>query len=116
MMLDREELLALLTSPLMSQLRKSGFRFGMRNADLAFLKDNRALLRFISYVDVRADQPELELIAALGRSTSPPFIVVVNRPDSWQQVVNNGPELNREIALVLSVTGACPIAGAPGQA
>lgn len=90
MMLDREELLGLANSSLLPQLRKSGFGFGMRNADLAFLKANRALLRFISYVEVNSDQPDLELTAVFGRNAAPAFIVVVNQPDSWQKVISNG--------------------------
>lgn len=89
-MLDREELLELADLPLLPQLRKSGFGFGIRNADLAFLKANRALLRFVGYVEVQADQPDLGLTALFGRNTAPPLVIVVNHLDSWPQVIKNG--------------------------
>lgn len=84
--LNREDFLAVANSSLVAYLRKQGFSLALRDVNLEFLKTNQLLLRFISYIELGVDQPELEAIAVLARNSLPDIALVVDQPAGWEAI------------------------------
>src|SRR3989338_362612 len=79
LVLNRADLVDEAHVALAAGLRMRGFGLALRDADLACLETDEALLPLVTHVELGADHPELAAISKLARNRKIPLSVVVNR-------------------------------------